>query len=709
LKVQNEVEEWKSQEEELENSYALLKKLYKERQELKEALPQIKSNQSDLARKVESKNQEMYAKANALIEEIVSKIEDKKEQLLEYQPYMVIELSDYEEYLSIKNKSKLLKKQIHELDHLVADGLGSYNELEKESSKRYHYLMQSEYVEEFLHELRQYKKLENSLLELNTEIEQRKKKRQQLEENTISRSKLSQMEVDYQKILELKEREKEEVDDSGDSSDDKLKKAKSKRTVQSLFTLLFASIGVILLIFSMTTEDRLLYILTIDIGISSLFCALYFGYLVYKRQISIGKLEYIKRYQKINNNIISKRYDKDKTQEELFEKYKVSSLEELETLFLKYKENEFAIEVLKHDEQILKTRTEANTNQKDILRKRIRRRMEQCQFSMTLIKNSIDDIQKELNNYLEELTNSNRYREELEANKKQIDVSIRQLDELEKKLKNDKYKSFEEKTYAEVFEYKQKFLEIKSEIELLELELKKLREGREYSDDNTTLEVVNNRLIDAEVQASHDLAESAEMIRNEEKKIRSLRMKKRKIRQKIVYLEAFRDQKEKIEFIKETIRETGLLVKDKLYPQVNKRMNKTLFEITQRYNEIFIDDNGNIQLHDINGGTKELRHVSLGTLDQIYFILGIIMIESAEEGEKLLPIILDDAFVQYDDERFENVMDVLTKLNRQIVIFSCYEREYEYLKKKNVQFNYETLMDESEKQMEDIYVESTVY
>jgi uncharacterized protein YhaN len=85
------------------------------------------------------------------------------------------------------------------------------------------------------------------------------------------------------------------------------------------------------------------------------------------------------------------------------------------------------------------------------------------------------------------------------------------------------------------------------------------------------------------------------------------------------------------------------------------------------------------------------------------------MLEIIYDEHEAIPLILDDAFVQYDDERFVNVMQVISKLKRQVIIFSCHEREYEFLKKQNIDFNFIVLDDEQDEIMEGEYVESIVY
>ena len=52
-----------------------------------------------------------------------------------------------------------------------------------------------------------------------------------------------------------------------------------------------------------------------------------------------------------------------------------------------------------------------------------------------------------------------------------------------------------------------------------------------------------------------------------------------------------------------------------------------------------------------------------------------------------MPIILDEAFAYYDDERLANVLKFLINIDNQLIIFSCTNREKEILKKLNVKYN----------------------
>lgn len=54
-----------------------------------------------------------------------------------------------------------------------------------------------------------------------------------------------------------------------------------------------------------------------------------------------------------------------------------------------------------------------------------------------------------------------------------------------------------------------------------------------------------------------------------------------------------------------------------------------------------------------------------------------------------LPLILDDCFVQYDDNRLTNIMEFLADIGRerQVILFTCHNREREILEDLGVKFN----------------------
>ena len=79
--------------------------------------------------------------------------------------------------------------------------------------------------------------------------------------------------------------------------------------------------------------------------------------------------------------------------------------------------------------------------------------------------------------------------------------------------------------------------------------------------------------------------------------------------------------------------------------------------------------------------------MSVGTIDQLYLSLRLSMID--EMSEEKVPILLDEAFAFYDDERLKNILLYLNSEfnDRQIIIFTCTNREKEILDKLNINYN----------------------
>lgn len=111
---------------------------------------------------------------------------------------------------------------------------------------------------------------------------------------------------------------------------------------------------------------------------------------------------------------------------------------------------------------------------------------------------------------------------------------------------------------------------------------------------------------------------------------------------------------------------------------LNERASQILSELTQgRYNRIVLDELSEVRIHTPQR-VLALHQVSGGTMQQIYFALRMASAELLS-GNTKLPIILDEAFVQYDDERLEAALRWLQNSGRQVLLFTCQKREREIL------------------------------
>ncbi len=78
----------------------------------------------------------------------------------------------------------------------------------------------------------------------------------------------------------------------------------------------------------------------------------------------------------------------------------------------------------------------------------------------------------------------------------------------------------------------------------------------------------------------------------------------------------------------------------------------------------------------------EKAFLSEGTADQLYLALRLAICELALPEGSSCPIILDDALVNFDDERMGYALELLEEMaeKRQIILFSCHDREENFLK-----------------------------
>ena len=74
-----------------------------------------------------------------------------------------------------------------------------------------------------------------------------------------------------------------------------------------------------------------------------------------------------------------------------------------------------------------------------------------------------------------------------------------------------------------------------------------------------------------------------------------------------------------------------------------------------------------------------LYQVSYGTGNQIY--LALRLAAGHVLGADRLPVVLDEPFVMYDEERLEEALRFLEKMGRQVILFTCQERERAMLEK----------------------------
>jgi len=142
----------------------------------------------------------------------------------------------------------------------------------------------------------------------------------------------------------------------------------------------------------------------------------------------------------------------------------------------------------------------------------------------------------------------------------------------------------------------------------------------------------------------------------------------------------------------ESINALSIDIHDSFGDQINKRLSYIVERVTNgRYSAVKMDENLNIMVlrdHDYIPFEK----LSAGAIAEIYLALRI-TIADILNGTKTLPLILDDAFVLYDDDRLKATLRELSHISdRQIIIFTCHEREKRILDELALDYHFVNLV-----------------
>lgn len=143
-----------------------------------------------------------------------------------------------------------------------------------------------------------------------------------------------------------------------------------------------------------------------------------------------------------------------------------------------------------------------------------------------------------------------------------------------------------------------------------------------------------------------------------------------------------------MELIKEVLTNSYEKMKKSVTPKFTQELSNTISKITKgKYTNIVPNDEQGLLVELDSGNYEPASKLSVGTIDQLYLSLRLSMVE--ELSEENMPIILDEVFAYYDDERLKNALIFLNEKcrNHQILIFSCTNREKEMLEELKIKFN----------------------
>lgn len=141
-----------------------------------------------------------------------------------------------------------------------------------------------------------------------------------------------------------------------------------------------------------------------------------------------------------------------------------------------------------------------------------------------------------------------------------------------------------------------------------------------------------------------------------------------------------REEVSAIDLALETMLNLSSSIRDSFGLYLNRAASDLIKGITGGiYTSMSVDENLNVFL---NTKTKlvPLEQVSSGTMDQVYLALRLAAATLIQEGTERMPLIFDDSFVLYDDDRLRTALKWLVNAySDQIIIFTCHQREAQML------------------------------
>lgn len=141
-------------------------------------------------------------------------------------------------------------------------------------------------------------------------------------------------------------------------------------------------------------------------------------------------------------------------------------------------------------------------------------------------------------------------------------------------------------------------------------------------------------------------------------------------------LDLFQSELRAMEIASEAISNAAEKMQKDIMPLLNEKTGEILKKVTDGHHIVLFTGIDNEMNTDYKNSVRSLWEFSDGTIDQMYFSLRVAASEVFSEKESV-PIIIDEAFAYYDENRIKSTFNLLFELakERQILVFTCKEKE----------------------------------
>lgn len=329
----------------------------------------------------------------------------------------------------------------------------------------------------------------------------------------------------------------------------------------------------------------------------------------------------------------------------------------------------------------------------------------------------IDDILEKINNYNKLMSEL----EILEVESKNKEDALRRIsfdiEDKENRLREklnllglEEYNLLDIEVYIKDYREKlKKHNEIQRALESIEETYRVLLKDRNIEDikeelkdiiaDNKGYTYESEEEIEKEIKRkSEELIECEKRIKDLENSINNRFIGKRNLVEIEEDIDKYKDNIEKqekelkaLEMATEVMEKSLINVRAEIIPTINNDIIKNFKMLSgDRYEEIKLGDNYEMMVRDYNNIFKD-TYLSNGAYDQLYLSLRLAFINLLFKNE-VCPIILDDAFVQYDDIRREKALKLLSNgIEKQVILFSCQNIDKTLLDKNSIKYKYISL------------------
>ena len=302
------------------------------------------------------------------------------------------------------------------------------------------------------------------------------------------------------------------------------------------------------------------------------------------------------------------------------------------------------------------------------------------------IKENKESLNKEKNNTEKEIEKYKNNIQEIKQQERQVENTISMLDGQIQLIESDNKN-------------------IDKEIEKLKQELESKKEEQKQKIIDKYMGSIEdddiNNIIEAE-DINKKISEINQTLNNASIKLKGLEIEEKTVLPQLDNLvklkeyqenlnERYTQLKEKEEIINiatNSLKEAYEEMKTTITPKFTLNLSNTISKITDgKYNKATISDVNEMVMEGKDGDYIELNKLSIGTIDELYLSLRLSMVNDLSKEK--LPIILDETFAYFDDNRLSNILKFIEQelVEHQVIILTCTNREKEFLEKLNIKYN----------------------